>query len=155
MVHKVLLWSGFGIAVRLWQLGIEMRPLFNRGSLWAYPLYAGVGGSVGYWLIGVEERQEKFLTDKRDSLLAKRRRLAERIRQSGDEEGEPAMLAQGGAGVSGLAMSFGEMERERNEGKDLANVISQKEALEERAKVGAAEAGRMDVTGARGEGKES
>lgn len=33
-----------GVAVRLWQLGIEMRPFFNRGSLWGYPLFAAVGG---------------------------------------------------------------------------------------------------------------
>ncbi|KAI9827808.1 MAG: hypothetical protein M1832_004297 [Thelocarpon impressellum] len=78
MVHKVLFWSGFGVAVRIWQLGIEMRPFFNQGSLWAYPLFAGVGGSFGYWLTGVEERQNKILSDRRNSLLEKRKRRAER-----------------------------------------------------------------------------
>ncbi|KAI1977321.1 hypothetical protein LOZ51_006215 [Ophidiomyces ophidiicola] len=77
-VHKVLFWSGFGIAVRLWQLGIEMRPFFNRESLWVYPLFATVGGSFGYWLEGVESRQLKMLADRKEMLLEKRRRRAKR-----------------------------------------------------------------------------
>lgn len=67
--------SSEGVAVRLWQLGIEMRPLFNKESLWVYPIYASIGGSFGYWLMGVEQRQFKLLADRRDSLLAKRARL--------------------------------------------------------------------------------
>ncbi|EOD48513.1 NADH:ubiquinone oxidoreductase kD subunit [Neofusicoccum parvum] len=74
MVSKVLFWSGFGVAVRLWQLGMEMRPFFNKGSLWAYPLYATIGGSFGYWLQGVETRQYKLLADRKDALLEKRAR---------------------------------------------------------------------------------
>jgi hypothetical protein len=62
-----------GVAVRLWQLGMEMRPLFNKESLWAYPVYAAVGGSVGYWLQGVEDRQTKLLAARRERLLEKRR----------------------------------------------------------------------------------
>ncbi|KAF2489944.1 putative NADH-ubiquinone oxidoreductase 14 kDa subunit [Lophium mytilinum] len=77
MVHKILFWSGFGVAIRLWQLGIEMRPMFNRESLWVYPIYATVGGSFGYWLTGVEGRQFKVLADRRDRLLEKRRRSKE------------------------------------------------------------------------------
>lgn len=86
MVHKMLLWGGFGIAVRLWQLSIEMRPLFNRSSLWVYPVYAGIGSSVGYWLLGVEQRQVKFLTERRESLLERRRRRA--LQDGGDTPGE-------------------------------------------------------------------
>ncbi|KAF2468835.1 uncharacterized protein BDR25DRAFT_326529 [Lindgomyces ingoldianus] len=78
MVHKVLFWSGFGVGVRLWQLGIEMRPLFNKESLWVYPVYASIGGSFGYWLMGVEARQFKMLADRRDALLEKRARRKER-----------------------------------------------------------------------------
>ncbi|KAF2398840.1 hypothetical protein EJ06DRAFT_496639 [Trichodelitschia bisporula] len=74
MVSKLLFWSGFGVAVRLWQLGIEMRPLLNKQSLWAYPAYAMVGGSFGYWLQGVEDRQLKIMTDRRDRLLEKRKK---------------------------------------------------------------------------------
>lgn len=54
-----------------------MRPFFNKESLWAYPFFAAVGGSFGYWLTGVEERQMKVLADRRDRLLEKRRRRAE------------------------------------------------------------------------------
>lgn len=67
-----------GIAARLWQLGIEMRPLFNKESLWVYPIYAGIGGSFGYWLTGVEQRQFRLLSDRRDALLEKRARRKER-----------------------------------------------------------------------------
>lgn len=67
-----------GVAVRLWQLGIEMRPILAKESLWAYPLFAGVGGSVGYWLQGVEDRQLKVLAQRREVILEKRRRRDER-----------------------------------------------------------------------------
>ena len=67
-----------GVAVRFWQLGIEMRPFFTREALWAYPMYAGVGASFGYWLKGVEDRQMRILAETRDRLLEKRRRRAER-----------------------------------------------------------------------------
>ncbi|KAL5342322.1 hypothetical protein BJX70DRAFT_394914 [Aspergillus crustosus] len=77
MVHKVLFWGGFGIAVRLWQLGIEMRPILARESLWVYPLFAGVGGSFGYWLHGVEQRQLAILGQRKEAILAKRRRRDE------------------------------------------------------------------------------
>ncbi|KAL4978358.1 hypothetical protein BDW66DRAFT_158168 [Aspergillus desertorum] len=77
MVHKVLFWSGFGIAVRLWQLGIEMRPLFVKESLWAYPLFAGIGGSFGYWIQGIEQRQLKILAQQKEAILEKRRRRDE------------------------------------------------------------------------------
>lgn len=67
-----------GIAVRLWQLGIEMRPMFQKEALWAYPLFAGVGGSFGYWLQGVEQRQLKMLAQRREAILEKRRRRDQR-----------------------------------------------------------------------------
>jgi hypothetical protein len=55
-----------------------MRPLFNKESLWVYPIYAGIGGSFGYWLMGVEQRQFRLLADRRDALLEKRARRRER-----------------------------------------------------------------------------
>lgn len=67
-----------GIAVRLWQLGIEMRPILAKESLWVYPLFAGVGGSFGYWLQGVESRQLKMLAQRREAILEKRRRRDEK-----------------------------------------------------------------------------
>ncbi|KAL4790848.1 hypothetical protein BDV19DRAFT_393700 [Aspergillus venezuelensis] len=79
MVHKVLFWSGFGIAVRLWQLGIEMRPLFVKESLWVYPFFAGIGGSFGYWLQGVEQRQLAILAQQKSAILEKRRRRDEQV----------------------------------------------------------------------------
>ena len=67
-----------GLAVRFWQLGIEMRPFFNKESLWAWPMFAAVGGSFGYWLTGVENRQLQILADRRSALMEKRKRRAER-----------------------------------------------------------------------------
>ncbi|EFQ91071.1 hypothetical protein P3342_004383 [Pyrenophora teres f. teres] len=78
MVHKILLWSGLGVVARLWQLGIERRPLFNKESVWVYPVFASIGGSFGYWLTGVEQRQFRLLADRRDALLEKRARRKER-----------------------------------------------------------------------------
>ncbi|CAD6444307.1 8cbebeac-19d1-4cb0-b37a-25c5ebd6a765 [Sclerotinia trifoliorum] len=78
MVHKVLFWTGFGIAVRAWQLGLEMRPFFNRQSLWVYPVFGGVGASFGYWMQGVENRQQAILGARRTAILEKRARRKER-----------------------------------------------------------------------------
>jgi hypothetical protein len=77
-----------GIAVRFWQLGIEMRPILAKESLWVYPLFAGVGGSFGYWLQGVESRQLKMLTQRREAILEKRRRRDQR-----EEKTEGGVLA--------------------------------------------------------------
>ena len=55
-----------------------MRPFFNKESLWVWPLFAGIGGSFGYWLSGVEVRQLAILAERREALLDKRRRKAER-----------------------------------------------------------------------------
>lgn len=74
----MLITTQTGIAVRLWQLGIEMRPILAKESLWVYPLFAGVGGSFGYWLQGVENRQLRILAQRREAILEKRRRRDER-----------------------------------------------------------------------------
>ncbi|KAF2762630.1 putative NADH-ubiquinone oxidoreductase 14 kDa subunit [Pseudovirgaria hyperparasitica] len=86
MVSKILFWSGFGVAVRMWQLGIQMVPIVPRtaGQWGMYPVFAGIGGAFGYWLTGVEGHQKKFLLDRRDALLEKRRRVAEREAQAKD-----------------------------------------------------------------------
>lgn len=65
-----------------------MRPLFNKESLWVYPIYASIGGSFGYWLMGVEQRQYRMLADRRDALLEKRARRKQR-----EEEAAAAALA--------------------------------------------------------------
>lgn len=75
-----------GLAVRFWQVGIEMRPFFNKGSLWAYPAYALGGASFGYWLQGVDDRQTKTLTERKSLLLEKRARQAQRAEASATAE---------------------------------------------------------------------
>jgi len=94
MVHKILFWAGFGIATRFLQLGIEMRPFFQRGSLWVYTLFAGVGGSFGYWMKGVEDRQMKMLQQRKEMLIEKRRRRAEReATLAPEQKGEADLLS--------------------------------------------------------------
>ncbi|EXJ78647.1 hypothetical protein A1O1_09048 [Capronia coronata CBS 617.96] len=93
MVHKILFWAGFGIATRFVQLGIEMRPFFQRGALWVYPLFMGIGGSFGYWMQGVEERQIKMLQQRKELLIEKRRRRAEREAATGGEAETVGVLA--------------------------------------------------------------
>lgn len=83
------------------QLGIELRPLFNKESLWAYPLFAATGGSFGYWLTGVEQRQSDILYERRDSLLEKRRRRAEREATSLAQRVEAAGVHEGAVGTGG------------------------------------------------------
>ncbi|KAK2002036.1 hypothetical protein LX36DRAFT_652655 [Colletotrichum falcatum] len=62
-------------------MGIEMRPFFNKESLWAYPAYMLGGGSFGYWLQGVDERQQAILGERKSILLEKRARAAARKEQ--------------------------------------------------------------------------
>ncbi|GAO16946.1 hypothetical protein UVI_02054790 [Ustilaginoidea virens] len=105
MVHRIAFWSCFaddsesdtrhvaaylGLAVRFWQVGIEMRPFFNKSSLWAYPLYAAGGASFGYWLQGVDDRQSAMLSERKAYLLEKRKRKAER---EAEEAGDAAAAA--------------------------------------------------------------
>ncbi|KUI71332.1 hypothetical protein VM1G_06917 [Cytospora mali] len=78
MVSRIIFWTGFGVATRLWQLGLEMRPLFNRGSLWVYPIFAGCGASFGYWLEIVDKNQTAILNERKELILAKRARRAAR-----------------------------------------------------------------------------
>ncbi|KAH8599698.1 hypothetical protein B0O99DRAFT_503318 [Bisporella sp. PMI_857] len=85
MVNKILFFTGFGLATRFWQLGLEMRPFFNKESLWVWPLFGGLGASFGYWMQGVEERQQAILLKRKESLLAKRARRAEREAQAAEE----------------------------------------------------------------------
>lgn len=56
-----------------------MRPLFRPlKALWAYPFFATVGGSFGYWLTDVHSRQLAIMNERKQNLLDKRRRRAER-----------------------------------------------------------------------------
>ncbi len=67
----------------MWQLGIEIRPFFNKSSLWAYPVFGGTGAAFGYWLQGVDDRQTAILTARKASILEKRARQAQRAEEEG------------------------------------------------------------------------
>ena len=59
--------------------------LFARSNLWTWPAFGGAGASFGYWLTGVEDRQMAILQERKEVLLAKRRRRAEREGKSVEE----------------------------------------------------------------------
>jgi len=63
-----------------------MRPLFNKQSLWVWPIFGGSGAAFGYWLEGVGQRQKDILGERRDRLLEKRARQAERGLTIGSED---------------------------------------------------------------------
>ena len=56
-----------------------MRPFLHPKLFWGYPLFGAVGGSFGYWVQGVDERQVAHLQERKQSILDKRARRAERI----------------------------------------------------------------------------
>ncbi len=104
MIPCLLMLFHPGIATRFLQLGIEMRPFFQRGSLWVYTLFAGVGGSFGYWMKGVEDRQLKMLQQRKEILIEKRRRRAEREAvEGGLNPVEPAVETAAAEPVGALA----------------------------------------------------
>jgi len=85
MVSRIAFWSLFGVGVRFWQMGIEMRPFFQRSNLWVYPIYATGGASFGYWLQGVDDKQTALLTERKNRLLEKRAKRAQEA-QSAEAE---------------------------------------------------------------------
>ncbi|KAI9651821.1 MAG: hypothetical protein M1831_007571 [Alyxoria varia] len=93
-----------------------MRPLFNRQSLWVYPIFASIGGGIGYWLTGVEQRNMAILNEKREKLLQKRIRRAQAegrtwtgsgMDRSGAVERLSAASGDGGAVLAGGGGSGG------------------------------------------------
>jgi len=69
-------------------MGIEMRPFFNKESLWVYPIYMAGGAGFGYWLQGVEDRQNDQIAERKQSLLEKRARKALRDAEANKTEAE-------------------------------------------------------------------
>ncbi|KAF8606571.1 hypothetical protein BDV93DRAFT_469083 [Ceratobasidium sp. AG-I] len=63
VLGNVLGFGAFGMAARAWQLGIQKRSLFQTPG--SYLLSGGVFGAIGYWLVGVEERQTVLIAEKR------------------------------------------------------------------------------------------
>lgn len=69
-----------GVVTRVWQLGLQRTsPLSKQGlGYLAYPVYAAVGASFGYWLQNVDSAQTEMLQERKESILAKRARRAAR-----------------------------------------------------------------------------
>ena len=75
--------------MRAWQLGIEMRPLFSHRTWTGYPIFMAVSMTFGYYIEGVEDRQFEMMEERKQKLLAKRARQAER--EARGEGGMPAL----------------------------------------------------------------
>jgi len=76
VLGNVLGFGAFGIAARAWQLGIQNRYIFQAPG--SYILSGSVFGAIGYWLVGVEERQIYLLAQKRKE-MAERRNTAQTL----------------------------------------------------------------------------
>ncbi|KAG8747341.1 hypothetical protein FRC10_001520 [Ceratobasidium sp. 414] len=63
VLGNVLGFGAFGMAARAWQLGVQKRPITQTPG--SYLLSGAVFGAIGYWLVGVEERQNVLLAQKR------------------------------------------------------------------------------------------
>ncbi|QRV89898.1 hypothetical protein RhiJN_17916 [Ceratobasidium sp. AG-Ba] len=70
LLGNVLGFGAFGMAARAWQLGIQKRPILQSPG--SYLLSGGVFGAIGYWIVGVEERQNFLLAQKRKELESRR-----------------------------------------------------------------------------------
>ncbi|CAN8095381.1 unnamed protein product [Discula destructiva] len=78
MVSRIVFWAGFGVAVRAWQLGLQMTHPLQRKMLWGYPVFASCGAGFGYWLQTVDQKQVAMLEERKQSILEKRARRAAR-----------------------------------------------------------------------------
>ena len=59
-----------------------MRPFMTKQAWLGFPIFAAVGGSFGYWLEGVDQRQTELLQGRKASIIEKRARRAAREAQS-------------------------------------------------------------------------
>ncbi len=59
-----------------------MQPIFHKNTLWGYPVFAACGASFGYWMQGVDERQTAILTERKEAILEKRARRAQREQEA-------------------------------------------------------------------------
>ncbi|KAF3770960.1 hypothetical protein M406DRAFT_320588 [Cryphonectria parasitica EP155] len=78
MVSRIIFWTGFGIATRVWQLGLQQIKPWSPKLLWAYPIFGACGASFGYWLETVDKKQVEILQERKEAILAKRARRAAR-----------------------------------------------------------------------------
>ena len=60
-----------------------MRPFIQRKTIIGYPIFASISGAFGYYLQSVEQNQNKLLNERKQRLLAKRARQAERDAEEG------------------------------------------------------------------------
>ena len=87
-------------------MGIEMRPLITRGSAWAYPWYAGVFGSFGYWLTGVEHRQLRWIERRKEQFLEKKARVEEIERKEAEARAAEGEVVEAKKGPGGFVLGW-------------------------------------------------
>ncbi len=60
-----------------------MQPILHKNTLWAYPVFATCGASFGYWMQSIDEKQTAMLNERKQGILEKRARRAQREQQEG------------------------------------------------------------------------
>ncbi|GAA95037.1 uncharacterized protein L969DRAFT_95987 [Mixia osmundae IAM 14324] len=63
VLMSTLGWAGFGLACRMWQLGIQKRNVFD--GLGGHAAAMGVFGGLGFYLHGANERNRRGKAAKR------------------------------------------------------------------------------------------
>ncbi|KAH9817841.1 hypothetical protein DFH28DRAFT_960911, partial [Melampsora americana] len=71
-------WATIGFGVRVYQLGVMRRGLFE--NLGGHLLSTGIFGSAGYYFYGLKERQREMLKIKREEV--KQYQESQKIRDS-------------------------------------------------------------------------
>ncbi|KAI8379612.1 uncharacterized protein BYT42DRAFT_569402 [Radiomyces spectabilis] len=67
--------AAFGVLVRTYALGLQKRPLFSNPS--GHAIAAAVFGGFGYYVHGLQQRQEDLIESKKEVLLKNRARAEE------------------------------------------------------------------------------
>ncbi|KAG8982762.1 hypothetical protein FRB95_007604 [Tulasnella sp. JGI-2019a] len=73
VLSNVLGFAAFGVGTRMFQLGLQKRPLTAGPA--AYAAAAAAFGAFGYWVDGVEIRQLQMIHEKEDMLRERRQNV--------------------------------------------------------------------------------
>ncbi|EJD46000.1 hypothetical protein AURDEDRAFT_165063 [Auricularia subglabra TFB-10046 SS5] len=69
LLTHMLGWSLFGLGSRLWQLGIQQRPLHS--NLWGHAIAISSFSGIGYFAHDWQERSRDILAEQRRKVEAK------------------------------------------------------------------------------------
>jgi len=76
LLSNVLGFAAFGVGARMWQLGIQKRPIASGPAV--YAILATAFGTVGYWAEDIEKRQIQLIHKKEAEIRERREALGQR-----------------------------------------------------------------------------